>query len=465
VERQAYPMTQIGWKITDSEKAGYKILDDYALTLQEDLIYADLINAYKASKAKNTPKSENKEIFHALLKKICLEQNSLMRLDRAQLIEKIAEMNLIGFGPLDLFLKDDLLEEVSVTGINCPIRVYKRNFGWLESNCEITSAQYAINLINKMAKLLGRRITSNSPMLNASLPDGSRLHATIPPINSNDVEITIRKFPDKPISFYELTQNGTISNEAAAFLWIASYADSSILFCGNTGSGKTTLLNAIFSFMPQDERIVIIEETPEIKIPHKHKVCLISNTSLGIGMAKLVHSSLRMRPDRVIIGEVRTNIELAALFDSIQAGQAKGSYATFHAQNSREAINRMVGLGINHADLCAIDLIVVIRRISILDEAIKERKEMRRIVEIAERDDAGLVNRFFEYDDKTDRLIFNERNFLKSKFAKKIAINYGKNPKELLELICRRKTILDSIVNNGQIDYMEFTLAIQRELF
>ena len=134
------------------------------------------------------------------------------------------------------------------------------------------------------------------------------------------------------------------------------------MISGNTASGKTTTLNALFSFVPANERVLIAEETPEIMIPHAHQMRLVASREMGIGLKDLVYDTLRMRPDRMIVGEVRSREEAGALFDVLLAGQARGCYATFHAQSAEEARSRFRHLGVNPEDLSSLDCIVVQRR-------------------------------------------------------------------------------------------------------
>ncbi|MFH0971546.1 MAG: ATPase, T2SS/T4P/T4SS family [Candidatus Micrarchaeota archaeon] len=460
-------MEEIGWKVDSSARTAYFIAENFDLSHEEQKLYSALINELKENAQKDAKSSNNSAgQCHELLKRICDRKHMMLRMDRARVLEKIACMNIAGFGVFDLLLADDSLEEIAATGLNRSIRVYSRGKGWLESNCTVTSKEFAANTINKMARALGRRITYRSPLLNAQLPDGSRLHATVSPVNGNEFEITIRKFSKSPLCILDLVKNRTINADGAAFLWLAAFADISILIAGNTGSGKTTLLNALFSFVPLDERIIVAEETPEISILHKHRVNLVSNEPLGISMADLVQNSLRMRPDRVIIGEVRTPGEVSALFESLRAGQAKGSFATFHAQNSREVVSRLGGFGINPQDLGAVDIIVVLRRISIYDPKRKQKAEIRRVTEISEISESGKPNILFEYNAGPDALEMDENALGKSKILGKIGGNYKMDRNELLNELEKRKKMLERMDFGGNnADYAKFTELIQNEMF
>ncbi|MBU0586096.1 CpaF/VirB11 family protein, partial [Candidatus Micrarchaeota archaeon] len=167
-----------------------------------------------------------------------------------------------------------------------------------------------------------------------------------------------------------------------AFLSMLMQSDSSVIIAGNTASGKTTTLNALFSFIPKNERVVITEETPEINVPHEQQVRLVANKDIGITLKDLVYDSLRMRPDRIIVGEVRNAEEVEALFDVMLGGQARGTYATFHAQSVHEGLLRMKKFGINDMDLRSIDVMVVQRRMLKYYGKSGGAKEERKITEI-----------------------------------------------------------------------------------
>ncbi|MFH1470696.1 MAG: ATPase, T2SS/T4P/T4SS family, partial [Candidatus Micrarchaeota archaeon] len=400
----------LGWRIRD-EKVGYSVGIPNLSKEEEEIIRETCSRFREEAKRMDFGDKETTRLeIEKILTRYCEENELLMEVEQFRDITRVALMQVSGFGPLDSVLADDSLEEIAVVGLSKPIYVYRRGVGWLETDCEFTSEEVFVNTVNKMARPLGRRLSYQSPRMNAVLPDGSRLHASMPPISQ--LELTIRKFRANPISVPELIAFGTASSEAIAFLWLAMKIDTSIVVAGNTASGKTSTLNAIFSFVPLNERVLITEETPEINIPHRHRVSLIANTELGVSMGDLASDSLRMRPDRLVIGEARTGQEARALLDAITSGQARGSYATFHAQSGKETIARLLSLGILETDIEAIGLIVIQKRIG----GVRNKREERRIVEISEvQAGGGSVDavKIYSYDFKS-RALKRTKNFSKT---------------------------------------------------
>ncbi|MFH1224827.1 MAG: ATPase, T2SS/T4P/T4SS family [Candidatus Diapherotrites archaeon] len=326
----------------------------------------------------------NASAIEKALNEYCAKELLELDSDQREYLLSVLHRMVFGFGVLSELLDDDAIEEIAVIGLGKekPVHVYERSFGWLRTNIYFSSETVVRNLVNRMGMQIGRRLAMQTPRMNAVLPDGSRLNACIEPVAFSGPCVTIRKFRKKPFTPAELAANRTISAEALAFLWMAMQTDVSVVICGNTGSGKTTTMNALFSFIPAAERIIVTEETPEISLPHAHVVKLNTAENLGIGMDALITDSLRMRPDRVIVGEVRNGEELGAFVNTILAGQGKGSYATFHAQSAAECIARMRKLGVMEIDLSAIDLIVVQKRWNRVSA--RGNSEVRKVVEIAE---------------------------------------------------------------------------------
>ena len=363
------------------------------LSYDEALLVEKVLNAFRKEK------NPDEETALEIIREYCdLNKIKISEKQEDKLV-KVIKQESFGFSILDELLGDENLEEVAVVGSNKPIFVYHKLFGWLETNLMFTSDEKIKSIINKIGRKLGRRVSLKNPRINANV-DFGRVHASIPPA-SESPSITIRKFNSKPFKARDLL-NETISSEALAFLKMSLNSDVNLLICGNTGSGKTTSLNALFEFLNEEDRVVVIEETPELKFSQENIVRLIADENNS--MAELVADSLRMRPDRIVVGEVRKPGELKALVNTMLAGQGKSSFATFHAQNSEEALIRMEAMGVNAVDLNSLDLIVVQKRWT----SVNEKKINRRITEISyvkkNYDGKPAIEKLFEYNFKKGAL-------------------------------------------------------------
>ncbi|MBI4210524.1 MAG: Flp pilus assembly complex ATPase component TadA [Candidatus Diapherotrites archaeon] len=235
---------------------------------------------------------------------------------------------MVGYGMIDFLIQDNKLEEIMVIGPNAPVYVFHRKYEMMVTNIEFTSDNEIQDLINRIARQVGRRVDISSPLLDARLPDGSRVNATMPPSTVQGSTLTIRKFRAEPYNVIDLIRNGTMNVEAAAFLWMCTDGmntrPANILISGGTGSGKTTTLNVLASFIPESERIITIEDTAELNLPLKHWIRMEARPPglEGTGeltMDILTKNALRMRPDRIIVGEIRHD-EAFTLFTAFNTG-------------------------------------------------------------------------------------------------------------------------------------------------
>jgi pilus assembly protein CpaF len=266
---------------------------------------------------------------------------SLSSEEKHNLLNKVKD-ELIGYGPITPLLEDPSISEVMVNG---PNQVYVEKGGRLvETDAIFRDDEHVIRVIEKIVSPLGRRIDESSPMVDARLPDGSRVNAIIPPLALCGPTITIRKFPEKRLKVQDLVGFGTLTQEMAFFLDAAVKSRLNVLISGGTGSGKTTLLNVLSSFIPEDERIVTIEDAAELKLSQRHVVSLETRPSNlegkgRISIRDLVRNSLRMRPDRIIVGEVRSG-EALDMLQAMNTGH-DGSMTTGHANSPRDMVSRL----------------------------------------------------------------------------------------------------------------------------
>jgi pilus assembly protein CpaF len=277
-----------------------------------------------------------------LFEQILAEENIVLsRPERARLFEQIAA-EILGFGPLQPLLEDDTITEIMVNG---PKNVYVERKGKIHRvPVTFENNDHVMRIIDRIVAPLGRRIDESSPYVDARLQDGSRVNAVIPPISLVGPTLTIRKFSKNPITVEQLIQFGSISPEAVQFLKACVEARLNILISGGTGSGKTTFLNVLSSFIPGDERILTIENAAELQLRQEHVVTLESRPPNIEGRGEitirdLVINSLRMRPERIIVGECRGG-ETLDMLQAMNTGH-DGSMTTAHANSPRDAIARV----------------------------------------------------------------------------------------------------------------------------
>lgn len=262
-------------------------------------------------------------------------------IDRKKVVDELKN-DLTGFGPINPLLMD---EEVSEVMVNGPTQVYCERKGKIEmTSIKFRDDEHVMSIIEKIVAPLGRRIDESSPMVDARLPDGSRVNAIIPPLALKGPTVTIRKFSKDPFQIEDLINFGTLSEEMAIFLEACVKARLNIFVSGGTGSGKTTTLNVLSNFIPHDERIITIEDAAELQLGQDHVVSLESRPPNiegkgSITIRDLVRNSLRMRPDRVVIGEVR-GAEALDMLQAMNTGH-DGSLATGHSNSARDMIARL----------------------------------------------------------------------------------------------------------------------------
>jgi pilus assembly protein CpaF len=334
-----------------------------------------------------TKTDEVRAAIEDLYDSVLAEENIILsRVERTRLFEQIVA-EILGFGPLEPLIADETITEIMVNG---PRNIYIERRGKIErTNAMFESPDHVLRIIDRIVAPLGRRIDESSPYVDARLPDGSRVNAIIPPLSLIGPVITIRKFFKIPLSVENLIELGSITPEAIEFLKACVQARLNVLVSGGTGSGKTTLLNILSQFIPDDERIITIENAAELQLRQEHVVTLESRPPNIEGRGEvtirdLVINSLRMRPERIIVGECR-GAESLDMLQAMNTGH-DGSMTTLHANSPRDTLARletmvlMAGMDLPHRAIreqisSAIDVIVQQERL---------RDGSRKIINITE---------------------------------------------------------------------------------
>ena len=347
---------------------------------------------------------------------------------------------MLGLGKLEFLINDSALEEIVIPSAKEPVRVFSKKYGWIATNITVSSEEEIVNYANIIARRVGRQITVLSPLLDAHLITGDRINAVLYPINTKGSTITIRKFARDPYTIIDLIQNKTCDFDTAAIIWLAIEYEMNVLISGGTGSGKTSFLNACMPFIPPNHRILSIEDTRELMLPEFLYWTPLSTRTPNaegkgeVNMLDLLINSLRMRPDRIILGEMRKHEEAMVLFEAMHTGHSV--YATLHADSAPETISRLINppLNIPANLLKSVHLNVVMFR--------DRRKGIRRVLQIAEFEaekDTAHANIIYRWSSEEDKIIKHSES---SRFFENIARATGMSSKDIAENLEEKKATL-----------------------
>jgi flagellar protein FlaI len=356
-----------------------------------------------------------------------------------------AERDLVGFGQIDPFMRDPNIEDISCDGVKKPVYVWHRNYESVETNVEFENDEVLDNIVVKLVHMAGKHVSSAFPIVDASLPGKHRLavcyRREITPFGT---AFTIRKFREDPYSIIDLINIGTFSEEMAAYLWMCLDNRSSVMVLGGTAAGKTTALNSLACLVRPGSKIITIEETAELNLPLENWVSLIARQSYGLGgsgvgevaLFDLVKTSMRHRPDILVVGEIRGQ-EAYVLFQALATGH--GGMATMHAENLDSAVKRLTSkpMDISPAYIPLMNIVFSIQRVHMTKN--NEKKAYRRVITVNEIADYEDYKTAFKWNPaKDEHISFLDESIILSSIAER----QGVSKSNLLEELGRRKDVL-----------------------
>jgi len=373
--------------------------------------------------------------------------------DTEEFLIGVLMQEMLGLGKIEFLINDPRLEEIVIISSK-EIRVYHRKYGWLKTNITLKSEDEVTNYANIIARRVGRQISVLNPLLDAHVVTGDRANAVLYPIATKGNTITIRKFSRDPWTIIDLIENKTLSKEIASLLWLAIEYEMNVLFSGGTASGKTVCLNACMPFIPPNHRIISMEDTRELMLPKFLYWCpLVTRTANienkgEVSMLDLLINSLRMRPDRIVLGEIRRQKEAEVLFEAMHTGHSV--YSTVHADTANETIRRLTNPPINipPSMLTSVNLNVVMFR--------DRRKGVRRAFQVAEfllGKETLTANLLYRWVPERDVFVAHNKSL---SFYEDLGRNTGMSEVEIEVNLKNKNMIFDWLIKNKIRDLESF---------
>ncbi|MHA1991834.1 MAG: type II/IV secretion system ATPase subunit [Candidatus Hodarchaeales archaeon] len=375
--------------------------------------------------------------------------------------------DLLGFGIIDPLLRDHNIEDISCDGTRVPLYVWHREYESIKTNLRFETDKELDNFVIKVAQRSGRHISVANPLLDSALPDGSRINCTY----SNEVTMrgstfTIRKFKEDPLTIVDMINYNTIDENIASFYWYALENQKSILIAGGTASGKTSLLNSLAMFIKPGAKIVSIEDTPELNIPHDNWIPAIARQGFGgyntdgsrrgeVNMYDLLRAAVRQRPDFLFVGEVRGS-EAYTLFQAMATGHT--GMGTIHGDSAQGIIRRLESepMNIPRALIQSLNIIAVQRRVRREQKHLRRTVEVVEVIEVDQLNEDLVTNKIFQWDGAEDAFV----SFGKSYVLNSISDFYGMGETQLEDELENRKTVLRWLVKTKRRSYKDVAEAV-----
>lgn len=394
---------------------------------------------------KDLTKEKAKTVLRSAVDNIIFDYGmKLTPLVREKLLYNI-EKEFIGDGLIDPVMHDKYIEDISCDGVRTTLFVYHTSYENIKTNLMYETADELDSFVTKLAQRAGKYISIADPMLDATMSDGSRIQMTLGrEVTAHGSTFTIRKFRDEPITPTDLIEWGTFSPLSIAFFWLAVESGKSCIFSGGTASGKTTSLNAISLFIPPNAKIISLEDTRELKLPHPNWIPSVTRESFDvdgrgeIDMYELLRAALRQRPEYLLVGEVRGR-EALTLFQAMSTGHV--TYSTIHADSVASVVHRLENPPINvpRNMLSALDLVSVQVQSRIGGQRIRRMKQLIEILDIDPRTNELITNEVFKWHPVTDEIKYSGKSFVLEEIMEERGWNEGRMREELK----RRQELLE----------------------
>lgn len=410
---------------------------------------------------------EKNHILEDNLEKIIIDNHIEISGDTKDRIFYHIFQDFIGYGKIDILMHDNGIEDISCDGIDSPVFIYHKDLESIRTNIVFNHSEELDNFVVKLAQICDKQISVYSPIVDGKLEDGSRLHVTLSKTVTRDSNFTIRRFHEEPLTPIDLIDNNTFSLDMAAYFWLAIEHNSNILFCGGTASGKTTSLNALALFIPYSHKIVSIEDTREVNLPHENWIAGTTRTGFSqveknksdkdIDMFDLTRAALRQRPKVIVVGEVRGR-EAYTLFQAMTTGHV--SYSTVHAGDIRTLIQRLESPPINlpRSLLTAVDVVVFMNSISIDQKPVRRFTSVMEIIKLDSGSNRLITFTPFSWLSESDKFEMEEG----SRNLQRIKSENSWSDKELEKEIDMRKRILSWMLKKDIRSYKDVSKIISQ---
>jgi flagellar protein FlaI len=347
------------------------------------------------------------------------------------------EKEYIGDGRIDALMHDKTIEDISCDGVNTPIFIFHRKYESVQSDVIFPDPAELTSFVTKLAQRAGKFISIAEPLLDASMPDGSRIQMTLgEEVTAHGSTFTIRKFKEEPVSPTDLIQWSTFSPLSISYLWLAIENGKSCIFAGGTASGKTTTLNAVALFIPKMSKIITLEDTRELKLPHPNWIPSVTREGFGtdgkggVDMYELLRAALRQRPEYLIVGEVRGR-EALTLFQAMSTGHI--TYSTMHADSVASAVHRLENppIDVPRNMLTALDIVCIQVQVQVGGRRTRRNRQIIEILDIDSRTNELITNEVFRWREANDEIEYSGKSFILEAIMEKKGWDEGRMSQEL----------------------------------